>query len=138
MLAIIGYSLKFLVRKTRIDRKFKILRFQNYWHYILSGEILDFPRIDGEPSLIEFTWVDIIVNSGSRTILYSGFLEEYNLTNTGNGLENIIISNFSRKVIYSDKKSYSRFYKISGDFLIIPASKIENIDITYYEIDDII
>ena len=43
--AILGHSLRKGVRVTKLDRKFKALRFYNSWHYVLSGECLDFPNV---------------------------------------------------------------------------------------------
>lgn len=39
-----GYYLKYFIRNNKLDRKYKLLRFKNNWHYILSGEFFDFPK----------------------------------------------------------------------------------------------
>src|SRR3954470_19174961 len=35
-----GLLAKLIVRNFKLDRKYKLFRFQNEWHYIFSGEIL--------------------------------------------------------------------------------------------------
>lgn len=59
--AVLGYSVKKIVRKLKLDRKRKLLRFQNEWHYLITGEILDFPKILGEANDIDFVSVDAMV-----------------------------------------------------------------------------
>jgi len=39
-----GFIVKQFIRFNKFDRKYKLLRFQNSWHYILTGEFFDFPR----------------------------------------------------------------------------------------------
>jgi hypothetical protein len=41
--AICGLVCRYLVRWLKLDRKWHFFRFSNEWHYILSGEILEFP-----------------------------------------------------------------------------------------------
>ena len=61
-----GYFIKKLIRLWRWDRRFKLFRFQNAWHYVLKGEIFDFPRAEialARDSVedIELVFVDAIV-----------------------------------------------------------------------------
>lgn len=48
--ALSGYLAKTIVRNLKLDRRIKILRFQNEWHYILTSEILDFPKVKRKSS----------------------------------------------------------------------------------------
>ena len=156
--AILGFASKVAVRWFRLDRKIKLLRFQNHWHYFLRGEILDFINIRGDYFHIQFTVCDILTQVEGRNILYSGILEEYNLTNTSSGLDNIILSDYRRKVIYpsisphdlqnSDLNETKRKYlqetilenpftynKIRGRLLLIPYKNIVNINVIYWKKD---
>ena len=123
------------VRFFKLDRTYRLLRFQNIWHYILRGEVLDFPENKGRGSSkdIFLTLVDAAVNTGHKTILYSGFLENYYLTKEGVGVEFIHLRDVKRRDI--DKISGKHFdgneYDIHGDTLIIPFRSIINFNITY-------
>ena len=44
----IGFGFRKLVRKLKIDINFRYFRFSNKWHYIFSGECLDFPDVPDE------------------------------------------------------------------------------------------
>lgn len=126
---------KTVVRQLKLDRKFKELRFQNRWHYILSGEVLDFPENDGKGRAedIFLTYIDIAINTGHKTILYSGFLADYHLTKEGVGLDYIHLRKVKRRDI--DKVSGQCFdgkeYAIPGDVFLIPFSNVINLNISY-------
>ena len=103
-----GFLFKVFVRNFKLDRRIKILRFQNEWHYILTGEILDFPRVkrlsphkkEGKLSAV---YIDALVEASEKdgAILYSGILEDYKLSKTG-GLDLIYLTNAFRRPLESD------------------------------------
>lgn len=80
-----GFVGKQIVRKQKWDRKYKYFRFQNVWHYILTGEFFDFPRasftISDKVSAIEMVFVDALVETQEGTLLYNGILVDYELNN---------------------------------------------------------
>jgi hypothetical protein len=151
MVAIIGASAKFIIRKLKFDRKFRIFRFQNNWHYILRGEILDFDKPlfrddwvtnDNEnlyyqnADFINGTSLDVLVNTGNKQMLYTGLLDEIILTKEGDGLELIVLSNVSRQEPFEKNSLEKRVY---GDKMVILSEHIININITYlgiWELDE--
>lgn len=126
---------KTVVRRFKLDRKFKELRFQNRWHYILSGEVLDFPENDGKGRAkdIFLTYIDIAINTGYKTILYIGFLADYHLTKEGVGLDYIHLRKVKRRDIdkISGKSFDGKEYTIPGDVFLIPFSNVINLNISY-------
>lgn len=128
-------SLKTSVRGFKLDRKLKEFRFQNRWHYILSGEVLDFPEHveKGRAKDIFLTFIDIAINTGHKTILYSGFLADYHLTKEGVGVDYIHLRNVKRRDIDKiDGKPYDgKEYAIPGDIFLIPFKNVINLNITY-------
>jgi len=46
--AVSGKLSMLFIRKLRIDRKTRLFRFENHWHYLLRGESLDFPNVSGD------------------------------------------------------------------------------------------
>lgn len=79
-----GYGSRKLVRKCKLDRKSRLLRFNNKWHYILSGEVLDFKENSFDPKgTVDFVYIDILTKANSSLIIYTGIIKEYFLGNDG-------------------------------------------------------
>jgi len=133
----LGQLTRLVVRKVKLDRKFTILRFQNEWHYILSGEMLDFPNVEGQARKIDAIALDVLVDSADGVILYSGILQNYVLSRLG-GLELINMREVTRKFIKLDTKKPNievPNYELVGNTFSIPYSKVQNIHIMYVDID---
>lgn len=130
-----GWVLKWLVRKYKLDRKFKILRFQNEWHYIFSGEILDFPNIPGDAENIDLVFIDALVASAEGTIIYRGLLSDYVLTGNS-GIDHIYLKEVKRRYLKDDLvlNADERYYDMPGDFFVIPFKQVLNLHISYYSI----
>ncbi|MDQ2752793.1 MAG: hypothetical protein M3R72_07200 [Bacteroidota bacterium] len=139
--AIAGLIAKYIVRKLKLDRKFKLFRFQNEWHYIFSGEILDFPRVPGNADDISIRYIDALVKSDQGTIIYTGILADYVLSKDG-GIDRIYLTNVKRRYLKDDRtnevlenETDERYYYLPGQFFIIPYTQIINLHITYYKIE---
>ena len=140
--ALLGLLCKYIVRKAKLDRRFKLFRFQNEWHYIFSGEILDFPRVPGDASDISIRYIDALVKSDQGTIIYTGILADYVLSKDG-GIDRIYLTNVKRRYLRDDKLNQpqenndndGRYYHLPGQFFIIPYTQIVNLHITYYKIE---
>lgn len=128
--SLLGKLCKFIVRKTKWDRTIKLFRFQNEWHYIFSGEVLDFPRVPGEATEIDFTYVDVLVEKEGDPIIYMGMLSDYVLSRDG-GIDRIILSYVKRRFLSEDGST--DYYVMPGAFFVIPFSKVLNIHLTYYQ-----
>lgn len=147
--SISGAFLKNLVRTKKLDRKYKFLRYQNQWHYILTGEFFDFPRanIDLDKSSvedIEFVFVDALIEVNGTSYLYDGILVDYELSNDG-GLDFIIIKNAERRKLEADRElddngkridNIDSYYPISRHLLILKYSEIKNINFSYYKLEE--
>lgn len=152
----LGHLSKQIVRLRIWDRRRKVFRFQNSWHYILKGEFFDFPRAAYDLEVdkvedIEMVFVDALVNTNDGTVIYDGILVDYELSSDG-GLETITFKESERRFLKNDsceqkcecsqgevvdsavtgnKKNY---YKIPGHLLILKYSEILNLNFTYYKI----
>ncbi len=130
---ILGNLLRRIVRGFGLDIFFRILRFPNRWHYLFTGEYLDIEKGWKYHNNIDFIIVDILMEIGNESIIYSGILEDYYLSKSSGGLDRIIIK-------YPSKKSFtpngnSNYREIPGNYLSIPYDKILNMNIQYYEFD---
>ena len=130
-----GYGFKLMVRSKKWDRKCKIFRFKNKWHYLVKGEIYDFPRIISPlrkniAKDIEAVYVDALVSTDEGTIIYEGVIFDYELSNNGS-LEYILLTEVERRYLKDDNYD-SLPYKIPGNVLFIPNSEIINLNFTYW------
>ena len=136
--SLLGHICRLGIRNFKWDRKYQLFRFRNRWHYYLTGEYLDFPEIPGSSENIDFRYVDILVNTNDGSIIYTGILEDYNLSKEG-GLERVYLSEVKRRYLKSDGTNEimdGRYYSLPGKLFIIPYSQILNIHVTYYSISD--
>ncbi len=140
--AALGYISKKIVRHYKWDSKWKVFRFKNAWHYILTGEFFNFHRAAfdlAEDSIdaIDFVHIDALVDTKDGTVIYDGFFVDYELSQNG-GLESISLKDVERRLLLNDSvdtifNHKERHYKIPGHILVIPANNIININITYYK-----
>ena len=147
--ALLGFGLHYLIRKTKADIRFKILRFRNHWYYVFSGEIKRFAKIKKakqklnhdhtmEHPNIMMSYADILVSNNGATKMYTGYVVDYELdTKDSNQLDKIYLIDV-QKYNYIDKaqKNDSNdpdFIKkpIPGDLFIIDNSQVLNMNLTY-------
>lgn len=135
--AVLGLLGKYLVRKLKLDRKFQLFRYQNEWHYVFTGEILDFPNISGLNAEPEVQYIDALVKTAEGSVLYSGYLSHYVLSSS-NGIDQIYLSDVKRRFLkddYQPPHNKDPYYYMPSDFTIIPYHEILNFNITYYRIN---
>lgn len=115
-----------LVRKLKLDRRFKSLRFSNHWHYYFTGEIKDFREFRHIRGVFQCSNVDVLINTeDGKNILYSGLLTEHTLCSNGE-LEAIYLTYPKR---YNKEKEEWKL--IPSDVLIIPYNKVINLNIRF-------
>lgn len=132
--AMFGWLTKKLIRKSKLDRRIKLFRFQNEWHYLFSGEILDFPRVQGQANAIDCTNVDVLVDTAEGSIIYMGMLQEYVLSKEG-GIERIYLTDVKRRFLKQEKKNKVERIQLPGQFFVIPSNRILNLHLTYYKVE---
>jgi hypothetical protein len=155
----IGLGLHCIVRKLRLDVKFPIIRFNNYWYYILSGENWIIDEIQSLSTIKRFKIpnknIDQIINSiyvvasavvtqGTDTYLYWGTVDNYQYNKLGE-LSTIELRGAFRRRLQDDSKTNcseidpekdQRYYKIFGNSLIIDYSDIKTLNIEYRYIEE--
>lgn len=146
---VFGYLIRQLVRLQKWDRRFKFFRFQNEWHYIISGEFFDFPRADiqlekDKVNRIEFVFLSAIVENSGQSYLYDGAVVDYELSKTG-GLATVSIANAQRRKLSDDSSidqkgektddNTNKYYPVSGHILILKYDDMKNLNFSYYTVD---
>lgn len=135
-----GYFLKILIRNNKLDRRYKLFRFRNNWHYILSGEFFDFKKsaydlTKDSPEEIDYIFVDALVQTKEGTIIYEGIFFDYELSDEL-GLDTITLREVRRRYLqydYSNKKS--KYYHIPGHILVLKYSEIINLNFSYCKLN---
>lgn len=153
----LGLLAFFLVRKLKLDVKFKVLRFKNQWYYIFSGEIRFFKKfvnahnwlteINGKANKYKFypPYVDILLDNNGKSELYSGYVVDYDLDYENiNDLDQIYLMGPNRwrliksgyeKAELKNKGFLIRGEKVKvpipGDVFVLDAKKILNMNLTY-------
>jgi len=124
-----------LVRNLGWDRSSRFFRFKNNWHYLFSGEILEFKESDVSiDTEINFRTIDVIVQVGNDPVIYTGVLSHYDLS--VKGMERIYLRQVSRRFFSEKQETDKKPFKLPGDLLVVPFNKILNLHITYYQLQN--
>jgi len=132
----LGIYTRKLVRKYKLDTKYISFRFTNKWHYIFSGECLDFPNIPDEFEQITNRIADILCKVNGKTVLYTGEIYDYYIDSFGQ-LESIHLRFPCRRFFDNDIGGDERYYEIPSKFIIIPYNEIINLNIRYFHAEEI-
>lgn len=129
---LIGLMTGRLIRITRIDTKFKLLRFKNYWFYAFSGELTSFKKMKHLKEANKkhlFTVADILIDSEGKNNLYSGVVVDYELNeNNCQLLSKVVLQHAERFKQVGDNRERVR---IPGNLFVVDCSKMKNINLTY-------
>jgi hypothetical protein len=156
---LLGHLLRAIIRWFKLDTRWRPFRFNNHWHYLLSGEITWFPNVKLRPlTFVEFIIIDLSVATDAETIIYTGILQEYTLNNNGD-LDTVTLSHTLRRPISAVRKKeanksmampiepttllgphpnleeatedHKDKYWIPGNLFVLPYCKVNNINIRY-------
>lgn len=137
---IVGLWSHRIIRAKGLDKKFNFFRFNNEWHYLLTGEIREFIDVFDEPRKVDAVLVSAVVEIGGKGVLYAGIVADYKLDGKG-GLKHLILTHAFRRDIGDDRKSKTgdrpsfeddeRYYKIEGDFFVLDCANARNLNIEY-------
>jgi hypothetical protein len=130
-----GHICRRIVRVLKLDRRFRLFRFSNDWHYLLSGEFLDFPEVPDHPEEVSFKMVNVLTQTGGETMIYIGELIHFTLSDEG-GLDTIVLKDAKRRFLKDDLVE-NRYYEIPGRYITIPYKTILNINIRYFYLEEL-
>ena len=125
----LGHGFRLMVRRYDLDLKFNSLRLNNEWYYLLSEEIIKTKQSD-----VNYVWIDALVETAGGSVIYSGFLVDFNLSRDG-GLESIYLTQVARRYLTQDLtddgRRKQRYYDIPGDIFVIKYTQVANLNIFY-------
>lgn len=140
--ALTGYVSHFAVRQLGLDRSTRILRFNNHWFYLLSGEITEFNEFGGSPAMgedVDGVLLTTIVHHGDGDYLYRGLVVEFFFDKDGT-LDRVLLVLAARRKLADDRKreeepgspeSEARYYDIEGDYFVLKYSEMHTINVDY-------
>lgn len=139
---LLGATLHSLVVKFKLDIAFRMLRFDHPWHYIVYGKTNS--QIKDKKYL--HTNIDILINNGYKTKLYSGFLLDMIIHDETKEIKHILVQNcheykFKEKNITNTNTIATYFPKgverksIKGHIMCFPKENIINFNLTHVTID---
>ncbi|MES2138275.1 MAG: hypothetical protein V4511_01105 [Bacteroidota bacterium] len=139
---VLGFLINLVIRRTHLDKRFRIFSFDNEWYYYLSGEILDFPHVEGTSKEVGLTFVDVLTKTGEETVLYSGICQKFDLKEDG-GLASICLTNVQRKGFVNNKTTTVsggdtmqtfEYKEFPSTFLVIPFENILNLNVRFFKV----
>ena len=130
----LGKLLHNLILKYSLDTRHHVLRFNNVWHYLISGRFLQYRDILNIDTVrdIDLTFVDALVNINNQTFIYTGLLIDYQLGKDGT-LDLLIITKAQRKLINVDTEE--DYKDIRGNYLVLKYSDLININLSFIQIE---
>ncbi|OXG04191.1 hypothetical protein BC749_102878 [Flavobacterium araucananum] len=131
-----GYLIREGIRKLNLDRKIRYFRFSNKWHYIFTGECLDFPDVPDHYEEITDKIINVLCKVNGKNVLYTGEYFNYYIDSKGD-LEAVHLRNPIRRYLEHDEDSEEKYYVISSRYLVIPNSDIININFRYLAMQEI-
>lgn len=133
------------VRRLKLDHRTKTFRFDNYWYYMLTGEVLDFPENAGEGRRVDGVYLSGVVDHASGSYLYRGIVSDFTFDRDG-GLDTIVLADAHRRRLVDDREDDTpratvgpampdqRYYEIRGDFLVLRFSEFRTLNLDYFAV----
>lgn len=132
-----GLMIHWLVRTLKLDTRFPLFRFKNYWYYYIHGGNI----LYGKPSdkKLHFTMVDVLCEIAGKTKLYTGILSQYTISKEDNNLENIFLTEARDfKQVKDTGGNTTEVIKrsIPGSAFCIPYKTVLNMNLIYVYKDE--
>jgi len=128
------------VRKLRLDHRTKTFRFDNYWYYMLTGEVLRF-RENAAGEEPDGVYLSAVVSHSGVSYLYRGIVTDFTFDTDG-ALDTVVLSDAHRRSLSDDRPvseepapSYEedpRYYIVRGDFLILRYAEMQTLNLDYF------
>ncbi len=132
--AALGYGAHAIVRGARLDCKVRFLRFDHHWHYLLRGEIAQFPESEvSVPKHVDLVLLACVVDTHAGTFLYVGVLDAFYFNKAGE-LDLLVLTGAMRRPIdVTKEESLGKpdYFFIDAEYLYLKYSEIRNVSSRY-------
>lgn len=140
--AVLGHLAHRFVRWTHLDHRTRLFRFNNYWFYMLRGEVLLFAENRAEEvEEPDGVYLSAVVSHSSKNYLYRGLVYDFTFDDAGT-LDTIVLADAHRRDLTEDHaptgglpvphEEDPRYYDIRGDYLILQYSRITTLNLDYF------
>jgi hypothetical protein len=138
----LGHLAHRVVRRLRLDHRTKLFRFNNFWYYMLRGEVLLFAENSSEEvEQPDGVYLSAVVTHSSKSYLYRGLVYDFTFDETG-ALDTIVLTDAHRRELAQDAASQDglpipheddpRYYDIRGEYLILQYTSITTLNLDYF------
>jgi hypothetical protein len=133
------------VRRLRLDHRTKTFRFDNYWYYMLTGEVLRFREHDTDIEEPDGVYASAVVTHSSESYLYRGIVSDFTFDAEG-ALDTVVLTDAHRRKLADDRpmadqtapyQEDPRYYTIRGDYLILSYSEMQTLNLDYFWLGDL-
>ncbi len=133
------------VRRLGLDHLTKTFRFDNYWYYMLTGEVLDFRENGAEGRAVDGVYVSAVVDHASGSYLYRGIVTDFTFDRDG-ALDTVVLTDAHRRRLVDDREDDGlplpvgpsepdeRYYEIRGDFLVLRSAEMRTLNLDYFAV----
>lgn len=139
---ILGHLAHRTVRGLRLDHRTKLFRFDNFWYYMLRGEVLLFrENTSEEVEQPDGVYLSAVVTHSSKSYLYRGLVYDFTFDEKG-VLDTIVLTDAHRRELSQDQpppggvpiphEEDPRYYDIRGEYLVLQYSKITTLNLDYF------
>jgi hypothetical protein len=128
------------VRRLRLDHRTKTFRFDNYWYYMLTGEVLRF-RENADAEKPDGVYLSAVVAHSSVSYLYRGIVSDFTFDTDG-ALDTVVLTDAHRRKLSEDREPSDepvppldedpRYYTVRGDFLILRYAEMQTLNLDYF------
>lgn len=133
-----------LVRRLKLDHRTKTFRFDNYWFYMLTGEVLKFKENATETRSVDGVYLSAVVDHASASFLYRGIVYDFTFDRDGQ-LDTIVLTDAHRRDLAADRDGPwpmheglaapdERYYEIKGDFFVLRHAEIRTLNLDYFAV----
>lgn len=142
--AVLGYFAHVLVRARQLDHRFRVLRFNNYWYYLLTGEMALFPNSKMGLPKVDGVYLSAVVDCQIGSVLYRGIVKDFTFDSSGR-LDTILLIEAERRLLAEDYRpegraegagADGRYYSIVGDLFVLKYVEIKTLNLDYFYFED--
>ncbi|MEO4005514.1 hypothetical protein [Flavobacterium sp. CAU 1735] len=133
---LLGFCVKSLVIKYKLDIRYSFLRYKNYWYYLITSKFIDFPSssiklYQNTVKDVDITYMDALVSINGTTYIYTGILVDYNLGKDGT-LDLLLIKDAQRKNI--SEENDGQYKDIDGHIIALKYCDLININFSFIQV----
>jgi hypothetical protein len=132
----LGYVSHWVVRARGWDRSTQILRFNNPWFYLLTGQITQFQESREDWDQIAGVVLTAVVHHQKEDWVYIGVIEDFFFDKSGD-LDRVLLTLVQRRNLSADQElggdidSDDRYYHIEGDYFVLRYSEMSTMNLDY-------